>query len=203
MMLSGVSHDLRTPLTRMRLELSMLDEAETEGLKRDVDEMERLLEEFLSFAKGASEGETELVDPQELVRDLVADMVRSGADVTLLPPQGTGALRLRPMAIRRAVGNLLTNAVRYGERAEVSVRITEKSLRIRVDDDGPGIPEARRDEAKKPFARLDPARNQDRGGGVGLGLAIATDIARSHGGVLRLGQSETLGGLRAEIVIGR
>ena len=105
--------------------------------------------------------------------------------------------------MRRALDNLISNAVRYGGRAEVSVQVTEKSLRLRVEDPGPGIPEARRAEAQKAFTRLDPARNQDGGSGVGLGLAIATDIARAHGGVLRLGTSESLGGLRADIVIAR
>ena len=110
---------------------------------------------------------------------------------------------LRALAMRRALDNLVTNAVRYGGRAEVSVALTDKSLRFRVEDDGPGIPEDQRAEAQRPFTRLDAARNQDKGSGVGLGLAIATDIARAHGGVLRLGQSERLGGLRADIVIAR
>jgi two-component system osmolarity sensor histidine kinase EnvZ len=105
--------------------------------------------------------------------------------------------------MRRALSNLITNAVRYGERAEVSVRLTEKSLRFRVEDEGPGIPEDQYAEAQRPFARLDQARNQNNGSGVGLGLAIATDIARAHGGVLRLGRSDTLGGLCADIVIAR
>ena len=105
--------------------------------------------------------------------------------------------------MRRAIENLINNAVRYGAKADVSVALTEKSLRFRVEDDGPGIPEDRRADAQKPFTRLDPSRNQDKGGGVGLGLAIATDIARAHGGVLRLGHSDRLGGLQADIVIAR
>jgi two-component system, OmpR family, osmolarity sensor histidine kinase EnvZ len=124
----------------------------------------------------------------------------------LLPPEGdgTGTVRLRRMAILRAVDNLISNAVRYGARAEVSVLLTDKTLRIRVEDDGPGIPEDLRTEAVRPFSRLDPARNQNSGsGGVGLGLAIATDIARAHGGTLRLGSSDSLGGLRADIIVAR
>ena len=117
--------------------------------------------------------------------------------------KGTGTVKLRRTAIRRAVDNLISNGVRYGARAEVSVMLTDKTLRIRVEDDGPGIPEEQRTEAAKPFTRLDPARNQDKGSGVGLGLAIATDIARAHGGVLRLGESTRLGGLRADLVIAR
>ena len=205
LMLSGVSHDLRTPLTRMRLGLSMLDEEDAAPLREDVDDMQRMLDEFLDFAKGTSEGEPEPIDPHALVQRIVADAQRAGRDVTLRPAEGEGSgkVKLREIAFRRAVDNLLSNAVRYGSRAEVSVLLTARTLRVRVEDDGPGIPEDRRSEAVRPFSRLDPARNQDRGGGVGLGLAIATDIARAHGGVLRLGQSERLGGLQADIVIGR
>ncbi len=205
LMLSGVSHDLRTPLTRMRLSLSMLDDAEREVLEQDVDDMQNMLDAFLSFAKGAGEGEPEKLEPYALVSKIVEDARRAGSDVTLLPleGEGEGLVTLNPLAMRRAVDNLISNAVRYGAKAEVGVLLTDKTLRIRVEDDGPGIPENRRSEATRPFSRLDPARNQDKGGSVGLGLAIATDIARAHGGVLRLGVSERLGGLRADIVIAR
>ncbi len=203
MMLSGVSHDLRTPLTRLKLGLAMIDDDDAIPLRRDVDEMQRLLDEFLNFARGAAEGEAEPCDPVALVAAVVDDARREGKPVELTGTTGTGGVNLRSVAIRRAVENLIDNAVRYGTRVEVSVSIAERSLRIRVEDDGPGIPEDARAEALKPFARLDPARNQNRGGGVGLGLAIAADIARAHGGVLRLGTSKRLGGLRADIVIGR
>ncbi|MFD3191018.1 ATP-binding protein [Sedimentitalea sp. HM32M-2] len=203
LMLSGVSHDLRTPLTRLRLGLAMIDEDDAEPLLRDVDEMQRLLDAFLDFSRGAAEGEPEEVDPRDLVARIVEDSQRAGNPVTLGDSNGTGTVMLRPVAMRRAIENLLGNAVRYGTRAQVSVALTEKSLRIRVEDDGPGIPADRRSESIKPFARLDPARNQNRGSGVGLGLAIVTDVARAHGGTLRLGDSETLGGLCADIVIAR
>ncbi len=205
LMLSGVSHDLRTPLTRMRLGLAMLEEEDAEPLLRDVSDMQGMLDEFLSFAKGAAEGEPERVDPVVMVEEIVVGAQRAGRDVTLLAREGTGAgtVRLREVAMRRAVDNLISNGVRYGARAEVSVMLTDKTLRIRVEDDGPGIPEDQREQAIKPFTRLDPSRNQNKGGGVGLGLAIAVDVARSHGGVLRLGVSERLGGLRADIVIAR
>ena len=202
-MLSGVSHDLRTPLTRMKLGLSMMDEEEAEPLLQDVDEMQRLLDAFLDFSRGAGEGEPEQVDPKSLVAKVVDDARRAGRDVTRGEMQGEGTVMLRPLAMRRAIENLLGNAVRYGTRAEVSVMMTDKSLRIRVEDDGPGIPAERREEAVKPFTRLDPSRNQNLGGGVGLGLAIVNDVARAHGGVLRLSQSERLGGLCADIVIAR
>ena len=205
LMLSGVSHDLRTPLTRMRLGLSMLEDEDAEPLRQDVDDMQRMLDEFLNFAKGAAEGEPEKIDPHAFVQQIVSEAQRAGRDVTLLASEGDGmgVVKLRKVAMRRAVDNLISNAVRYGARAEVSVMLSEKTLRIRVEDDGPGIPEDRRVEATRPFTRLDPARNQDKGGGVGLGLAIVTDIARAHGGVLRLGESARMGGLRADIVIAR
>ena len=204
MMLSGISHDMRTPLTRMKLELSMLDDAERIPLERDVDDLQRLLDAFLDFARGdAGAGTAEPADPVALVREVIEAMRRDGSDVALVAVEGEGQVPLRPLAMGRALQNLIGNALRYGSRCEVSVSMTEKALRIRVEDDGPGIPAADRERALKPFVRLDPARNQNKGSGVGLGLAIAADIARGHGGVLRLGDSQRLGGLCADIVIGR
>lgn len=205
LMLSGVSHDLRTPLTRLKLGLSLLDRDDAAPLERDVEDMQRLLDEFLSFARGAHEGEPEPVDPIALVREIVQDSARGGRNVVMGIVEGQEGERvsLRVVGIKRAVENLIGNAVRYGNKAEVSVRFSEKSLRIRVEDDGPGIAAEDREEAMKPFARLEPARNQNRGTGVGLGLSIAADVARAHGGVLRLGVSEKLGGLAADIVIAR
>ncbi len=203
LLLSGVSHDLRTPLTRLRLGLSMLDEEEAAPLRQDVEEMQRMLDEFLDFARGEAAGEIERIDPGELVKGIVADAARAGQAVRFTSASGEGEVALRPIAMRRALENLIGNAVRYGSRAEVSLALSDRALRISVEDDGPGIPPDRREEALRPFARLDPARNQDRGSGVGLGLAIASDIARAHGGTLRLGESERLGGLRADLVIAR
>ena len=203
LMLSGVSHDLRTPLTRLKLSLSLLDDEERMAMERDVEDMERLIDEFLDFARGASEGKPQPVDPVALVTRLVDDARRAERDVTLFMAEGEGMVDLREAGIRRAVENLINNAVRYGTKAEVSVLLTGKVLRIRVEDDGPGIPADQREDAVKPFVRLDEARNQNLGTGVGLGLSIATDIARAHGGTLRLGESDRLGGLRAELVIGR
>ena len=203
LMLSGVSHDLRTPLTRLRLGLSLLDDDDRVPMERDVDEMQEMIEGFLSFARGMAQDDPEPVDPVSLVRDLVASAARGGGDVRLVQVEGAGEVDLRPVAVRRAVENLIGNAVRYGRCCEVSVFVTARTLRIRVEDDGPGIPADQREAAMRPFQRLDPARNQDRGGGVGLGLSIAADVARAHGGVLRLAESERLGGLRADIVIAR
>ena len=203
LMLSGVSHDLRTPLTRMRLGLSMMDDEDAAPMLEDVEEMNRMIDAFLNFSRGASEGEPEPLDPAQLAEEAVADAQRAGQNVKLHEMTGTGIIALRRDAIRRALDNLISNGVRYGNRVELSVQLTEKSLRFRVEDAGPGIPEKRREEAVRPFSRLDPARNQDRGSGAGLGLAIATDIARAHGGVLRLGHSDRMGGLQADIVIAR
>ncbi len=204
-MLSGVSHDLRTPLTRLKLGLAMLGEGEdVAALERDVEDMRRMLDGFLAFARSdAQEGEAELVDPAELARRVVEDAGRIGGNVTFAGTEGRGKALWRAGAIRRALDNLVGNAVTYGRRAEVSVTVLDKSVRFTVEDDGPGIPEDRRDEALKPFTRLVPGRNQDQGTGVGLGLAITADIARSHGGSLRLGKSERLGGLKAELVLAR
>ncbi len=204
MMLSGVSHDLRTPLTRLKLGLSMIDGgSDVEDLTRDVEEMERLLDEFLAFARGDALDDLAEVDPEGLVRDLVENTRRGGGDVSIGTVEGQGRAMLRPMAVTRALDNLVGNALRYGSRAIVSLYVTPRSLRITVEDDGPGIPEGQREEALKPFSRLDAARNQNRGGGVGLGLAIANDIARRHGGTLRLEASAELGGLRAAIILPR
>ncbi|NRB04989.1 MAG: HAMP domain-containing protein [Rhodobacteraceae bacterium] len=202
-MLSGVSHDLRTPLTRMKLELSMMDAEETAGLIRDVDDMQGMIDEFLAFSKGQGEGEMVEVDPIALARDVVEDARRGDLNVTLGAVEGQGTVMLRPSSVRRALNNLISNGVRYGTRAEVSVNLTGRSLRFRVEDDGPGIPADQREEATRVFTRLDAARNQDQGSGVGLGLSIAVDVARAHGGVLRLDESARLGGLCADIVIGR
>lgn len=203
LMLSGVSHDLRTPLTRMRLALAMLEDREREPLEQDVDEMQGMIDAFLDFTKGGQGAEPEAVEIKVWINQVVEDAKRAGRDVKLVHCDGEGVVMLRLSGMRRAMDNLIGNAVRYGTRAEISMDLTEKSLRLRVEDDGPGIPESRRAEAQRPFTRLDPSRNQDKGSSVGLGLAIATDIARAHGGVLRLGESERLGGLRADIVIAR
>ena len=205
LMLSGISHDLRTPLTRLKLNLSMLDEAERKPMEADIAEMERLIDAFLDFVRGTHEADPapEPLDPTALVRRIVEAAQRVGLPVTLARAEGAGKMALREAGMKRAVENLINNAVRYGTRAEVSVHLTGSELRVRVEDDGPGIPEDSRDEALKPFVRLDSARNQNRGSGVGLGLSIAVDVVRGHGGTLRLGQSRRLGGLCAEIVIGR
>ena len=206
-MLYGVSHDLRTPLTRMRLAVEMLDPSpDRDDLVHDIAEMERMLGGFLEFARGgAGEGAGE-ADPMELLEIAAADARRAGADVAVTLAEGSRApepVTLRPGAIARALGNLLSNAARHGDHAEARLRMGRTFVEWSVEDDGPGIPEDQRETALRPFSRLDEARNQDKGGGVGLGLAIALDIARAHGGALTLERSETLGGLRAVLRIPR
>lgn len=199
LMLSGISHDLRTPLTRMRLELSLMDPASAAPLLRDVQDMERLVDGFLDFARGDAGEPSAPTDPVALLRAAVRDAGRLGP-VELGGAEAPEAV-LRPVAVRRALDNLLGNALRHGTRARAGVSVAEGLLRFWVEDDGPGIPADQRAEAMRPFVRLDPARNQDKGPGVGLGLAIVADIARSHGGRLDLGESAALGGLRAELVV--
>lgn len=204
LLLSGVSHDLRGPITRLKLGLSLLPEdEEVEALQADVVAMERLVEEFLAFARGDALEETVSVDPDQVLRDLVARGQRRGEAVTLGELAATGPMRLRVQAIERALENLVGNGLRHGARVRVSSQASGRFLRLVVEDDGPGIPEARHEEAMAPFARLDVARDPNRGGGVGLGLSIAADIARSHGGALKLGRSEALGGLRADLSLAR
>ncbi len=204
LMLSGVSHDLRTPLTRLKLGLSFLPEDdETRALQQDVADMERLVSEFLAFARGDAMEEAELVDPVALVQKVFENARRMQQPVSLGPLDAPGKIALRPHAVTRALENLLGNAIRYGSRAQISLNFSDRAVRFVVEDDGPGIPPDGRERAMEPFERLDKARNPNQGGGVGLGLAIAADIARSHGGVLRLTESEALGGLRAELSIAR
>ena len=196
-MLNGVSHDLRTILTRFRLSLALLGEtSESEDLKRDVDEMNRMLEGYLAFARGDS-GETAVqADLKTFLEELKLDADRSGS-ATSIDLVGDSTITVRVDAFRRLLFNLVSNAARHGDRIAISANHETRWLVIHVDDDGPGIAPENREEVFKPFVRLDEARNQDEGGS-GLGLAIARDIARSHGGDLVLGDSP-LGGLRATV----
>jgi two-component system osmolarity sensor histidine kinase EnvZ len=203
LMLSGVSHDLRTPLTRMRLALSMLPEdEETRAMLADVAQMERLVDEFLAFVRGDATEVAEQVDPAALAEEVVEAAVRGGGRAGLRPSAGTiPPVRMRRQAVARALENLVGNGLRHASRVEVALERRGGELVFAVEDDGPGIPEDRREEAMRPFTRLEAERDPNRGGGVGLGLSIAADVALSHGGALRLGRSERLGGLRAELAL--
>jgi len=197
-MLNGVSHDLRTILTRFRLSLAFLPEGpEVEDMKRDVDEMGRMLEAYLAFARGEASESAEPADIRALLEVFVADAERTG-HIASLHVEGDPVVRVRPQAFRRLLGNLVANAARYGDKIEIVAVHDDRYLTVTVDDDGPGIPEEMREEVFKPFLRLDAARNQDGDAGTGLGLAIARDIARGHGGDVTL-EDSPLGGLRARV----
>lgn len=201
-MLAGVSHDLRTPLTRMKLELAMMkDSGSIQALKGDVEEMERMLEEYLAFARGQAGESASETDLGQLLKDVVASAKRKSdakaAKPVELSVKDDLIVELRPNAMRRCVTNLLENALRHGTRSEVSAAMNGSTIEIAVDDDGPGIPPEQREEAFRPFHRLDSGRTLSSGG-VGLGLAIARDIARGHGGDIILGDS-AMGGLRAVV----
>jgi len=195
-MLAGVSHDLRTPLTRMKLQLALMpDGAETADLKKDVEEMERMVDGYLAFARG--EGTERAVDADlvELVLDAVNDARREGAAIGFSAPEQRIKLPLRRDGLRRALANVIGNARRYARRIDVTIRTRGQGVDVIVDDNGPGVPVDRREDVFRPFFRLEGSRNPETGG-TGLGLAIARDIMRSHGGDLTLHDSP-LGGLRA------
>ena len=196
-MLAGVSHDLRTVLTRFKLELALLkDSGEAEAMNKDVDEMSRMLEAYLAFARGDAGEQSASTDMNELLEQLKTDVERDGRNVTVAF-RGAPVVTVRPNAFKRCLANLVSNAARYGKSISISGQRDHRWLIVTVDDDGPGIPSGMREDVFKPFLRLDDARNQDEGG-TGLGLAIARDIARSHGGDITLGES-SLGGLRATV----
>jgi two-component system, OmpR family, osmolarity sensor histidine kinase EnvZ len=196
-MLAGVSHDLRTPLTRMKLQLAMMKESqETKDLIADIAEMESMLEAYLAFARG-EESEPELeTDLRELLDEVVTPIRRQCPYVMVSVPVGA-KVTVRRNAMKRCLANLIGNAVRYGKQAQVNVAMRDHAVDITVDDDGPGIDAARREDVFRPFLRLDESRNLTTGG-VGLGLTIARDIARFHGGDIVL-EDSPLGGLRARL----
>lgn len=200
-MLAGVSHDLKTPLTRLRLQLAMMGpDVDTASLLQDVSEMEHMLDEYLDFARGDSGEDVQPADLGEVVTEaaLAAASARAaGGDRLHVAAQSGIRLAIKRNALKRCATNLIDNALKHGNRVDVTIDRNARFVEILVDDDGPGIPEAQREEAFRPFHRLDEGRNLQTGG-VGLGLAIARDIARAHGGDLTLGSSK-LGGLRAAI----
>jgi two-component system, OmpR family, osmolarity sensor histidine kinase EnvZ len=196
-MLAGVSHDLRTVLTRFKLELALLgDGPGVDALKRDVDEMARMLEAYLAFARGDMGEQSAPTDMAAFLEELKSDVERNG-HMASVAFHGHPIVTVRPAAFRRCLGNLVSNAARHAPSIAITGHRDHRWLIVTVDDDGPGIAPDMREEVFKPFLRLDDARNQDEGG-TGLGLAIARDIARSHGGDIALGESP-LGGLRATV----
>ena len=196
-MLAGVSHDLRTPLTRMKLQLALLgDTPDTAELKEDVAEMERMLHGYLAFARGEGTEQPVETDLGGLLEDVVGNARREGATVELAA-ESDMLVPLRPDAFRRCLANLIANAQRYAHRVAIAAAYRGSAIEITVDDDGPGIPADKREDVFRPFFRLDPSRNPETGG-IGLGLTIARDVVRGHGGDLTLDESP-LGGLRARL----
>jgi len=203
MILSGVSHDLRTPLTRLKLGLSFLPEEQREPLEKDVEDMNLLLNEFLDFAKQDNETDlpTEDINPTVLVNELIENFRRTGIQIESIGEIGNNLFKLKPFPIKRALENLINNADRYGQKILIEKKIENNFLIFSVHDDGPGIDEAHYDEVLQPFTRLDPSRNQNRGSGVGLGLPIAKEIAEGQGGSLKLSKSDILSGLNVALII--
>lgn len=198
-MLAGVSHDLRTILTRFKLELALLkDSPHQAALREDVEEMENMLEGYIAFVRGDGGEVTEPQDIHDVLKSLVAVMKRTGLRLKLDCPADLSA-PVKLDAFRRCISNLVSNAARFAKNVELSARIEGRHLLVIVDDDGPGIAAEKREDVFRPFFRLDGGRNQDEGN-TGLGLAIALDIAQSHGGDISLTDSP-LGGLRARVRI--
>ena len=198
-MLAGVSHDLRTILTRFKLELALIgDSPEVDAMRKDVDEMSGMLEDYLAFARGDSGENAQPTDMALALEELRSDAERDGHQATVAF-QGLPVVTVKPAAFKRCLANLVSNAARHANAISINGRRDHRYLTVTIDDDGPGIPPDKREEVFKPFLRLDSARNQDEGG-TGLGLAIARDIARSHGGDITLADSP-MGGLRAIVRI--
>lgn len=200
-MLAGVSHDLRTPLTRFKLQLAMMGDApEIEELKTDVRDMEHMLEDYLAFARGEEGEAAQLTNISDLIGQVRFDAERHGNRIALETGPAV-QLPVRPIMFKRCLTNLVDNATKYASTVRLTLTADAKTVTILVDDDGEGIPEDQLEEVFRPFLRLDTARNLNTAG-TGLGLAIARDIAHSHGGEIRLSKSP-LGGLRAEITLPR
>jgi two-component system osmolarity sensor histidine kinase EnvZ len=200
-MLAGVSHDLRTPLTRMKVALELLvDDPVVEELKSDVGEMERMVHGYLDFARGEGTEAPVETDISLLLDDVAAAMRREGTPLSVTgPPEYL--MPVRPNALKRCLGNLIANARRHGNHVWLTGVVVADGIDILIDDDGPGIAPPDRDRVFRAFIRLDPSRNPATGG-VGLGLTIARDVARSHGGDVKL-ENSPQGGLRARVHLPR
>ncbi len=199
-MLAGVSHDLRTPLTRIRLQLALMKEnADTKAIVSDISEMEEMIDSYLAFAAGEGEELPEDLAIDTLLNRLIAQAHKSHKfDIILLPLKDKiPAFPVRRKAIQRAFSNIISNAIRYSSKTVVAIQMRNDEVIVTFDDDGAGIPEERRADAIRPFIRLEESRNR-RTGGNGLGLSITSDIILSHGGELTLGDSP-FGGLRVSV----
>ena len=199
-MLAGVSHDLRTPLTRMKLQVTMLPDGEDKkDFLSDIDEMEKMLDGYLSFVSGEGGEKSSFVDMNEMILSIINKFRNKKALIRYSTNDQVSAIQGREQALKRAVTNIIANAFRYGKTIAVKLESNNKKLNLVIEDDGPGIPKDKRDDVFKAFYRLENSRNKETGG-VGLGLSIAKDIITSHGGVIELDDSE-LGGLKVLISI--
>ena len=199
-MLAAVSHDLRTPITSLRLHAEFVEEGETKGkILAALDEMQRMTDDTLAFIReDMRREETRTVDLHALVDSVAADLAELGHDI-VVEDTGRVLAGCRPAALRRALRNLLENAAAYGDRATVRVERGDREVRVVVEDEGPGIPEGERERVFEPFVRLEESRSRDTGG-TGLGLAIARSIVRAHGGDIQLA-NRMQGGLRATVAL--
>ncbi len=198
-MLAGVSHDLRTPLTRMKLQATMLKGQDKEDMLQDIAEMEKMLEGYLSFVSGEGGEQATFVDMNELILSVLNKFRNKNAFIRYKTNDQVSAIQGREQALKRAVTNVVSNALKYGSMVSVNMESNDRKLEIAIDDDGPGIPADKREEVFKAFYRLEESRNKETGG-IGLGLAITKDVITSHGGKIEL-QDSPLGGLRVLISI--
>ena len=194
-MLSGISHDLRTPLTRLKLQLAFLKQEDiAKKMRDDIDEMERMLNEYLEFASKQKSEETELTNINSVIKDIVKKYESNRISLFL---GDNSEINIRPNSIKRCLINLIDNALAYGKKAEIFTKKTMNAIVIFIDDDGLGIPESEYKNVLKPFYRIDKSRSQNKSG-VGLGLSIANDIISAHGGNISLEKSP-LNGLRVKV----
>jgi two-component system osmolarity sensor histidine kinase EnvZ len=194
-MLSGISHDLRTPLTRLKLQLALIKQKDlAKKLSDDIEEMERMLNEYLEFSRNQKNEDTEIINIKSLIIDLVKKYDKKKIKTDF---DGDIKIHLRQNTFERCLNNLINNGLSYGEKVKITTKKTIGDLIIFVDDDGPGIPQEEYEKVMKPFYRIDKSRGQNKSG-VGLGLSIANDIVRSHGGNILLEKSP-LNGLRVKI----
>ena len=199
-MLAGVSHDLRTPLTRMKLQAAMMpDGDDKKDFLSDIDEMEKMLDGYLSFVSGEGGEKSSFVDVNEMILSIINKFRNKKALIRYSTNDQVSAIQGREQALKRALTNVISNAFRYGKTIAVKLESNDKKLMIAIEDDGPGIPKDKREDVFKAFYRLENSRNKETGG-VGLGLSIAKDVITSHGGTIELDDS-SLGGLKVLVSI--
>ncbi len=196
-MLAGVSHDLRTPLTRLKLQLAMLPEADdVRAMRGDIQEMEKMIEGYLDFVRGEGDEQAEPANLKDIIEKITNAARRQDLDIQSFVAQDV-TLMVRPMAFERALMNIIGNAGQYADHIWLAASLEGKYVFITIEDDGPGIPEDKYEEVFRPFYRVEASRNAETGG-VGLGLPIALEIVHGHGGKIELGKSAH-GGLKVVI----